>query len=141
MAEYTANAVQPVAVNQNVLFYETPVPPQSCDISHREGSGIITLKGGSCCQSKRYKATFSGNMAIPTGGTPGQISLALALNGEPIDATRMIFTPTVAERYGNVSSSIYINITNGCCMQLSVENVSAIPIEVQNANIIIERVL
>lgn len=44
MAEFTNAALQTVASNQNVILTETPVSPSRC-IVHREGSGIVTLRG------------------------------------------------------------------------------------------------
>ena len=44
MAEYTYTGEQTVAQNGNVLFNETAVSGTNC-IKHREGSGIITLRG------------------------------------------------------------------------------------------------
>lgn len=43
MAEYIANAVQTVATNGNVLFTDTVVSG-CCNIIHRAGSGVITLR-------------------------------------------------------------------------------------------------
>lgn len=42
--EITANAVQTVAENSNVLFTNTSVAGSSC-IVYREGSGLVTLRG------------------------------------------------------------------------------------------------
>ena len=44
------------------------------------------------------------------------------------------------EEFNNVSSSIFVCVPSGCCMTASVRNISAQAIEVQNANLIIERV-
>ena len=44
MAEYIANTVQTVPVNQNVLFTDTTVCGNN-SIVHRAGSGLITLRG------------------------------------------------------------------------------------------------
>lgn len=140
MAEYTANAVQLVQIGNNILLTETAVPGNA-SIIHREGSGLVTLRGLTSCQNRaRFRATFSGNISIPTGQTPTAISVALALNGEPVGPTTMIVTPGVVDRFFNVSSSIYIDVPAGCCTQLSIENTSTIPINVQNANLIVERV-
>ena len=82
MAEYTAAAAQTVANGNNVLFTATPVCATRC-IVHREGSGIVTLRGitnGQC--RARFRVNFGGNIAIPTGGTAGAISVALAIAGE-----------------------------------------------------------
>jgi hypothetical protein len=88
----------------------------------------------------RYKVTFGGNIALPTGGTAGPISLALALNGEAVGPTTMTVTPTAVNAFFNVFSAIFIDIPAGCCSQLSVKNTSGATIEVQNANLIVERV-
>lgn len=44
MAEYSYAALQTVEAGQNVLFNATPVAPSRC-IVHRDGSGIVTLRG------------------------------------------------------------------------------------------------
>ena len=83
---------------------------------------------------------FGANIAVPTGETVGPVSLAIAINGEPVVTSSMISTPAAVEEYNNVSASIYIDVPIGCCSQVSVENISTIPVSVQNANLIIERV-
>lgn len=80
MAEFTANAVQTVNTNQNILFNDKAVSG-NCSIIHREGSGLITLRGITRQCRARFKVFFSGNIAIPTGGTVEAISLAIATNG------------------------------------------------------------
>ena len=139
MAEFTANAIQVVDVNQNVLFTDTPVCG-SCSIVHREGSGLVTLRGITNQCRARFKAFFSGNIAIPTGGTVGAISLAIALNGESVGTTNMVVTPAAVNEYFNVASAIYIDVPRDCCVQVSVQNTSGEEISVQNANLIVERV-
>lgn len=139
MAEYTATAVQNVNAGQNILFTETPV--RSCNgvITHRDGSGLITLKGVTCQKYARFKVTFGGNIAIPTGGTVGPISIAIALSGEPLASTRAIFTPCAVGNFGNVSTSAFITVPAGCCVTVAVQNTSTQAIQVQNANITVER--
>ena len=137
--EITANALQTVSVNQNVLFTDA-VTCGSCSITHRDGSGLVNLKGITDQCRARFKVTFGGNIAIPTGGTVEAISLALAIDGEPVASTTMISTPAAAEQFNNVASSIFIDITRGCCSQVSVQNISEQAIDIQNANLIVERV-
>lgn len=137
--EITANSVQLVNANQNILFTDTPVKPTKC-IRHREGSGLISLRGNQNCQcNAKYFVTFSGNIAVPTGGTIGSISLALTYEGEPIASSTMIVTPAAVGEYFNVSGSAYIEVPCSCCVTISVENTSTIPINVQNANLIVAR--
>ncbi len=139
MSEYVAVAAQTVPVNQNVLFTDTPVCGGRC-VVHREGSGLFTLRGITNQCRARYRVTFGGNIAVPTGGTAGAISLAVALNGEAVPSTQMIVTPAAVAEYFNVSASVYVEVPSGCCTQLSVKNTSIQDISVQNANLIVERV-
>jgi hypothetical protein len=137
--EITANALQTVNENQNVLFTDT-VTCGNCSTTHRDGSGLVTLRGvtGQC--RARFKVTFGGNIAIPTGGTVEAISLAISLDGEPVAATTMIVTPAAVAEFGNVFSAIFIDVPRGCCSTIGVRNISTQAINVQNANLIVERV-
>jgi hypothetical protein len=137
--EITANALQTVSVNQNVLFTDVVVNGNP-SIIHRDGSGLVTLRGITNQCRARFKVSFGGNIAVPTGGTAGQISLAIAINGEPIMSTQMIETPTAVESFSNVFSAVFVDVPSGCCSQISVQNTSDISVNVQNANLIIERV-
>lgn len=137
--EITANALQTVASNQNVLFMETAVRG-NCSIIHREGSGLVTLRGITDQCRARYRITFGGNVAIPAGGTVAPITLAIAVNGEAVGPTTMISTPAAVEEFNNIFSSIFINVPAGCCYTISVRNLSEDAVDVQNANLIVERV-
>jgi hypothetical protein len=142
MAEYTANAVQTVAIGQNVLFTDVPVPGCRQGILHREGSGIITLRGqvNNCSGCARYKVSFGANIAIPTGGAAATpLSLALAIDGEPVPTSSVIVTPAAAEQFWNVYTSVFIDLPKGCCYTVAVENTGTTAVDVQNANLIIER--
>lgn len=137
--ELTAVALQTVEANSNVLFTETPVCG-NCSMLHREGSGIVTLRGITEQCRARFKIFFSGNIGIPTGGTVGPISIAIAIDGEAVASSTMISTPAAVEEFNHVASAVYINVPQGCCMTISVRNTSDEAIEVQNANLIIERI-
>ena len=137
--EITANALQTVELNQNVQFTDTAVCG-SCSIMHRDGSGLVTLRGLTNQCRARFKVFFSGNIAIPAGGTVEAISLAIAINGEAIASTTMIQTPAAVEEFANVASAVYIDVPANCCVTVSVRNTSAQAIDVQNANLIVERV-
>ena len=76
--EITANALQTVVVDQNVLFTETAVRGNG-SIMHREGSGIVTLRALTTQCRARFKVSFGANIAVPTGETVGPIVLALAM--------------------------------------------------------------
>lgn len=137
--ELTANALQAVEANQNILFTDTAIAG-SCSILHRSGSGLVTLRGITNQCRARFKVTFGGNVGLPTGGTLGPVSLAIAINGEPVATTTMISTPAALEELNNVFSSIFLDVPAGCCSQISVKNITNQSIDVQNANLIVERV-
>ena len=137
--EITANALQTVEANQNVIFTDTAVCGSS-SIIHREGSGLVSLRGLTNQCRARFKVFFSGNVAIPTGGTVGPISIAISVNGEPVGPTTMISTPAAVEEFNNIATAIYLDVPCGCCSQVGVRNISPDAIEVQNANLIVERV-
>ncbi len=138
--EITANAVQTVTENGNVVFTNTSIAGSSC-IVPRQGSGLVTLRGltnGQC--RARFRVTFGGNVAIPTGGTVGPVTVAIAINGEPVQTSEMIVTPAAVNEYFNVYRSMFLDVPRGCCSQVSVENLTGGSILVQNANLTIERV-
>lgn len=140
MAEFTSVALQTVAANGNVLLTETPVRSGSGAVVHREGSGVITLRGCASQCRALYKVTFGANVAIPAGGTVGPISLAIAIDGEPLATATMIETPTAAEAFGNVFAAVLIAVYGDCCVTIGVRNIGPDPVDVQNANVIVERV-
>ena len=150
MAEYAYNPIQLVEPNQNVLL-DTVIPCNKGYVYHRDGSGIVILRGIVNCPQAcfaRYQVTFNGNIALPTGGTVGPISVALAIDGEPIQTSRAIYTPAAVDEYGNVTSTAIITVPKGCCFTVTVENVSAPAaaggvapeINVQNANLVVSRI-
>lgn len=137
MAEFVANTIQTVAAGQNVLFTDTPVCG-NCNILHREGSGIVTLRAPQN-RSARFLVGFSGNIAIAEDGTVEAISIAIAVDGEPLQSTNMIVTPAAVGDYFNVSSQVYISVPCGCCVTVAVENTSTQAIDVQNSNLTVVR--
>lgn len=156
MAEFTKNEIQLVQPNQPVTLNTSIGCPKGY-VYHRNGSGIVTLRGITNNCFARYQVTFNGNIAIPEGGTaPAPISLALAIDGEPVLTSKAIVTPAEAAEappsnvnYFNVTSTAIITVPKGCCMNVSVENTSestdpatipAPPINVQNANMTVSRI-
>ena len=137
--EITAVALQTVEANQNALFIDTVVCGSN-SIIHRDGSGLVALRGLTSQCRARFKVFFSGNIAIPTGGTVEAISVAVAVNGEPVPSTLAIQTPAAVEQFANVAGAIYLDVPAGCCSQVSIRNTSTQAIEVQNLNLIVERV-
>lgn len=140
-AEYSRIAAQTVAVDENVLFNNGCRACRKGFIQHRDDSGIFFLKGSSNGCRAVYRVTFNGNIAIATGGTVEPISVALTINGEALGNATATVTPTVAEAFFNVSVTTFIEIPCGCCVTVSVENVSGTTaIDITNANVIFDRV-
>ena len=137
--EIIANALQTVQANQNVYFTDT-VTCGNCAITHRDDSGLVTLRGLTNQCRARFKVSFGGNIALPAEGTVEPISLALAIDGEPVGATTMIATPAAVEQFWNVFSAVFVDVPRGCCVTVSVKNISTQAVDVQNANLIVERV-
>ena len=140
MAEYVYNEIQRVQPNQNVLLLDS-IPCNRGYVLHRNGSGILTLRGcvnGSGCFA-RYQVTANMNIAVPSDGTVGPISVSLAIDGEPIQTSKAIFTPAAVGDFGNVGADIIVSVPCICrCASVSVRNTSTQPIDVQNANLVID---
>jgi len=151
MAEFTYNPIQLVEPGQNVILNNSI----SCNrgyVLHRNESGIVTLRGivnNACGCFARYQVTFNANIAVPGGGTVGPISVALAIDGEPILTSKAIVTPAAVDEYFNVTSTAIITVPKGCCFTVAVENTSssttpgttpAPAINVQNANLTVSRI-
>ena len=149
MAEFTYNPIQTVQPNQPVIL-NTSIACTKGYVFHRNESGIVILRGivnNPCASFARYQVTFNGNIAISEDGTVAPIAIALAIDGEPVLTSRAIITPAAVGDYGNVTSTAIITVPSGCCFSISVENVTeavgttpASPIDVQNANLVVQRI-
>jgi hypothetical protein len=137
--ELIANAIQTVESGANVQFTDETVGGCS-SILHRSGSGLVTLRGITSQCRARFRVFFSGNIAIPTGGTVEAISAAISINGEAVASTTMIQTPAAVEEYSNIASAVFIDVPAGCCITVAVKNTSSQAIDIQKANLIVERV-
>lgn len=139
MAEYTNSNIVEVAADQNVPLTETAVNSKPC-IVHREGAGIVTLRGLTNQCKARFRVTFGGNIAIPTGGTVEAITAALAINGEPLTSATATVTPAAVENYFNIFVSAIVEVPRGCCLTVAMENTSTQAINFANSNLTIDRV-
>lgn len=144
-----ANAIQPVSLNQPVLF-DASIPCTKGCVYHEDGTGIFILRGVTSNCFARYQVTFNGNIALPAEVTTvGPIAVAIAVNGEPRSTSRAIVTPAAVDEYFNVTSTALVTVPRGCCFTLSVRSVPATEdptvtpapvISLQNANLVINRV-
>lgn len=149
MAEYLANAVQTVNLNDAAIFTAS-IPCNKGYVYHEDETGIFILRGITNNCFARYQVTFNGNIAVPTGGTVGPIAMALTVNGEIRPTSRAILTPAAVEEYGNVTSTAIITVPKGCCFSVALRAVSGITppatdtpapaLLLQNANLVVDRI-
>ena len=150
MAEYSAIAVQTVNPGESIVFTETTSPCRRGFVRHNDGSGNFLLSGSmvnnNYCPCSRlyndnatYLVDFGANIAIPTGGTVGAISIAYAVDGGTDQASTMIVPPAAVEEFFNVSRSKEVDIFSNCCQTVTIRNTSDQPILVQNASLRITR--
>lgn len=148
MAEYIA-LDQLVSLNEPIAFFDVN-PCREGNVYHDNGTGVFVLKGRTSCCNARYKVTFNGNIAIPTGGAITPIGVSITVLGEERQSSESIYTPTAVDSFGNVTSVAYVTVPKGCCFSVSVEYTDAttedaatVPtptIEVRNGNLVIEKV-
>lgn len=149
MAEFLNNDIQNVALNGPVIFTAS-IPCNRGYIYHEDNTGIFILRGATPNCFARYQVIFNGNIAIPTGGDVTPIALAITVNGEARPTSTAIFTPAAVDEFGNITSTAIITVPRGCCFTIAVRYVDATvddptttptpTIEVQNANLVIQRV-
>ena len=124
MAEYlTRDSVESVALNTAIPFIDS-IRCNKGYVYHQSGTGIFVLRGivnnPTACFA-RYEIEFTGNIAIPTGGTVTPIATAIVISGEERNGSRSITTPAAVDEYGNVTSRATVDVPRGCCFTASVE--------------------
>lgn len=149
MAEYLANALQNVGLNNPIVF-SASIPCTKGYVYHEDETGIFTLRGITNNCFARYQVVLNLNAAIPEGGAITPIAVALVVQGEQRPTSRAIFTPTEVDEFGNLTSTAIITVPKGCCFSLAAEYVDATvddpattptpTIEVRNANMVISRI-
>ena len=147
MAEFSGVS-QIVPPGGSIVYTITNVPCNKGLINHDPSSGNFLLKGtlqngmypGNCrCRGKRsslYTCSVGANIAVATGETVGEISIAIALDGGVLSNTTMRVTPAAVEEFFNVSRITNVDIFNGCCQTVTVVNTSNVSIAVEEPNIV-----
>lgn len=138
MIELLNTDVVTVPVGQEIAFNETVVK-SGCAEYHRNGAAVVRL-----LNPGRYLVTFSANIAVPTGETVGEVSLAMTADGGILGGSIMRATPAAVEEYFNVSTQHYVDVPK-CCgnvgtADVAIQNSGDIPVLVDNANITVVRV-
>lgn len=139
MAEYTNASIVAVATGQNVPLTETAVNG-GCNVMHREGAGIVTLRGNTNQCRALYRVSYGGNIAIPDGGTVEAITAALSVDGEALASATATVTPAATENYFNIFVSAIVSVPRGCCVTVAMENTSVQTVNFANSNFTIERI-
>lgn len=146
MAEYSASA-QTINPGEAVVF-NTVDPCNRGLVKHRDNTGSFLLSGwlpnfmnGCRCtkRSAQYRLDFGANIAVPTGGTADEISVAFMVDGATVPYSTMKVTPAAAEEYFNVSRAMEVPIWRGCCETVTVINTSDQPILLDNGTLTISR--
>lgn len=139
MAEFTASAVQTVNPGETVIFDVTVYNGGCNGLNHRDGSGEFLIAGGPtavgpcCCRkdTREVPTSYKANIAVPTGGTVGAISMAIAVDGATLPYTTMTVTPAAVEEFFNIAVTTNTPIWKGCCQSVTIRNTSNQPILVQ----------
>lgn len=140
-SEYSYPLVQTVAQGTNILFFNGSRACNKGYITHRTDSGTFRLKGASNGGKSIYRVTFNGNISIADGGTVEPITIALQEDGETVNNAVATVTPAAIGDFWNVSVDTFVTVPCGCCVTVSIKNISdTTEIEARNSNIIFERV-
>lgn len=151
MAEYGYVAAQDLAPAAAAILENI----RSCtkcpqNVVHDNMTPNLLLRGivrNSCCNAKaQYNVSFSGNIAVAEGGTPGEIQLAISVNGYVRQLTIAAATPAAAGEFWYVSGDTTIDVPGGCCTDVAVVNASVAPaggtvptITLRNLNVKVNR--
>lgn len=148
---YSASAVADQTINpgETAIFTVVEQTTGRGLIRPSVGNSSFVLRGwvpnrscncGRCNdQTADYLVQFSANIAIPTGGTVGAISVAVTIDGITIPGSVMTVTPAAVEEFFNVAKVIDADILKGCCQTVAIRNTSDQPITMNNAFLVISR--
>lgn len=131
-------STQTVNDTQPVVFTSSNVRTRSCRsccggwLSHTDNSSLFTIT-----EPGIYEVSFNADVAQPT--TAGAITLDIAQGGTTIPGGRMITTPTVANAFFNISSSVLVKVNCKETAAISIINNSGTAITAQQASLTIKR--
>lgn len=127
---------QAVAVNSSVVFDTDRVRTRACAcggwLQHDVGSGTFEI-----VRPGIYKVDFNANV---TAAAAGDTTLAIQNNGVTIGGTEMDYVVAVVGDFQNVSASTLVVVQPYGSRTISVANISAAAVTVDDANIIITRI-
>ena len=142
--EYSYIPSQFVEADENILFLNGSRCCKKGLVMHTDGSGVFRVKGGPNCCKTIYRVNFGANVAIAPadeGGVVESITIALTQNGEVLRNTIRTVTPAAIGDFWSIGFETFVELPCGCCDTISIRNISeTTTIEVENANLIIDRV-
>lgn len=133
MAEYTLTTPTFVPEGGAIPFTNTVIKG-CCNVRHRPGSGIVKLKGGTCCKPNKYFIRFHG----VTTDVPGTTQLGIFLDGELLPETLMSANAQTADDVLSMDAATEVCL-DGCCSNVSVRVVAGTTTTVNAAAIIIHK--
>ena len=154
MAEYGYNEVQVVQPGSPAILQDIR-PCTRCPqlVVHDNQTPNLILRGivrnQNCCNPKaQYNVSFTGNIAVPEGGTAGEIQLAISVHGFVRPFTIAAATPAAVDQYFHVGGDTTIDVPAGCCTEIAIVNASVVPdggttapaINLRNLNVKVSRV-
>ena len=111
-------------------------------VMHDNMTPNINLRGvNNKSGNAQYNVRFSGNIAVATGGTVGEIDLALSVDGYVLPLTVAAATPAAIGDRWHVSGDANIEVPSCCCKTVTVVNASTdTAITVTNLGVEVSRI-
>lgn len=141
-AEYGYITAQTLPVNGAAVLEDVrPCKRRPQLVMHDNMTPNIILRGaGRNNMNAQYNVRFSGNIAVATGGTVGEIDLALSVDGYVLPLTLAAATPVAIGDNWHVSGDATIEVPPCCCKTVTVVNASTdTAITVQNLGVEVTR--
>lgn len=122
--EFSYAEEQLIAAGGNAVLNNSILCPYGL-VFQDNGTGLINLRGipnNMCSQWAQYQITAQGNIAIPTGGTVGAISVAFVENGGEIQSAKSIATPAAVNEFWPFFINKIVTVRKGCCPIFLIKN-------------------
>ena len=143
-AEFGYIAAQNLPVNGAAILEDVrPCKRRPQLVMHDNMTPNINLRGvgNGNRGNAQYNVRFSGNIAIATGGTVGEIDLALSVDGYVLPLTVAAATPAAIGDRWHVSGDANIEVPSCCCKTVTVVNASTdTAITVSNLGVEVSRI-
>jgi hypothetical protein len=139
MSKFTYTALQTIPGGGNALLTDTDRRCGKCRSAGLTDTGVVRLLGASSQPCARYGVRFGANVAIPTGGTAGPITIALVVDGVVLPSSIAIVTPAAVGDFWHITIDDVVDVAYHDSTQIAVRNTGTDEIEMQNAVLIVNR--